>query len=73
VGENDPGILVNAAFVLAYFGEEIDPMIGLVHRALALNPSFARGWYLSGIIRLWASQPPGPRGQGLPDRESALR
>jgi adenylate cyclase len=57
VGENDPGVLANAAFVLAYFGEEIDPMIGLVHRALALNPSFARGWYLSGIIRLWASQP----------------
>jgi tetratricopeptide (TPR) repeat protein len=57
VGENDPGVLANAAFVLAYFGEPIDPMIGLVHRALALNPSFARGWYLSGIIRLWASQP----------------
>jgi adenylate cyclase len=57
VGENDAGILANAAFVLAYFGEEIDPMIGLVHRALVLNPSFARGWYLSGIIRLWASQP----------------
>jgi adenylate cyclase len=57
VGENDPGILANAAFVLAYFGEEIDAMIGLVDRAVALNPSFARGWYLSGIIRLWAGQP----------------
>src|SRR6516164_2570742 len=32
-------------------------MIGLVDRALALNPSFARGWYKSGILRLWASQP----------------
>ena len=24
---------------------------------LALNPSFARGWYISGWFRLWAGQP----------------
>lgn len=28
----------------------------MVDRALALNPSFARGWYISGAIRLWAGQ-----------------
>jgi len=54
--ENDPGILVNAAFVLALFGEDIGAMIGLIDRALALNPSFARGWYLSGLLRVWAGQ-----------------
>ncbi len=48
-GENDPGILANAAFVLAHFGEDIGAMIGLVDRALALNPSFARGWFVSGF------------------------
>ena len=42
--------------VLARFGEDIGAMIGLVDRALALNPSFARGWYLSGLLRLWAGQ-----------------
>ena len=52
-----PTILANAAFVLAHFGEDIGAMIGLVDRALALNPSFARGWYLSGLLRLWAGQP----------------
>jgi len=57
VGENDPGVLANAAYVLAYFGEDIGAMIGLVDRALALNPSYARGWYLSGIIRMLAGQP----------------
>jgi adenylate cyclase len=57
VAENDAGILANAAFVLAHFGEDIGAMIGLVDRALALNPSFARGWYLSGLLRLWAGQP----------------
>jgi adenylate cyclase len=28
----------------------------LVDRALALNPSFARGWHISGNLRLWAGQ-----------------
>ena len=57
VAENDPGILANAALVLARFGEDIGAMIGLVDRALALNPSFARGWYRSGLLRVWAGQP----------------
>jgi adenylate cyclase len=54
--ENDPGILANAAFVLALFGEDIGAMIGLIDRALALNPSYARGWYLSGLLRVWAGE-----------------
>jgi adenylate cyclase len=57
VAQNDPGILANVAFVLAYFGEDLGAMIGLVDRALALNPSFARGRYVSGVLRLWAGQP----------------
>jgi adenylate cyclase len=56
-GENDPGILANAAHVLAYFGEDIGAMVGLVDRALALNPSSARGWNVSGTLRVWAGQP----------------
>jgi tetratricopeptide (TPR) repeat protein len=32
-------------------------MIGLVDRSLALNPSFARGWFVSGHLRMWAGQP----------------
>ena len=31
-------------------------MIGLVDRALALNPSFARGWFSSGGVRIYAGQ-----------------
>ena len=56
VGENDPGILANAANVLAHFGEDIGAMIGLVDRALALNPSYARGWFVSGLLRVFAGQ-----------------
>jgi hypothetical protein len=32
-------------------------MMSLVDRALALNPSFARGWFISGVLRLYAGQP----------------
>ncbi|HEY8874040.1 MAG TPA: adenylate/guanylate cyclase domain-containing protein, partial [Stellaceae bacterium] len=56
VGENDPGILANATHTLALFGEDIGAMIGLVDRALTLNPSFARGWLRSGLLRGWAGQ-----------------
>ena len=39
------------------FGEDIGAMIGLVDRALALNPSYARGWFVSGLLRVFAGQP----------------
>ena len=57
VAGDDPGILANAALALAYFGEDIGAMMALVDRALSLNPSFARGWYISGVLRNWAGQP----------------
>jgi len=57
VGGDDPGILANAALALAYFGEDIGAMVGLADRAVALNPSFARGWYVSGALRGWAGEP----------------
>ena len=49
----DPITLANAAMALAYFGEDIGAMVGLVDHALALNPSYARGWYISGILSMW--------------------
>src|SRR5271169_3579588 len=57
VSVDDPGVLANAAYALAYFGEDIGAIMALVDRALALNPSFARGWYISAVLRVWAGQP----------------
>jgi adenylate cyclase len=57
VAGDDPGILANAAEALAYFGEDLSAMMTLVDRALALNPNFARGWYISSVLKLWAGQP----------------
>jgi TolB-like protein len=57
VAGDDPAILANACYTLAYFGEDIGSMTALVDRALMLNPSFARGWYISGALRLWGASP----------------
>jgi adenylate cyclase len=69
IAHDDPGILVNAAFVLANFGENIGAMVGLVDRALALTPSFARGWFISGVLHLWA----GEHGQAIDYAKVMLR
>jgi adenylate cyclase len=53
---DDAGILANAALALAYFGEDIGAMTALVDRALVLNPNYARGWHISGVLSLWAGQ-----------------
>jgi len=54
---DDPGVVANAALALAYFGEDIDAMLALVDRALALNPNFARGWHIAGLLQVWAGRP----------------
>jgi adenylate cyclase len=54
---DDPNVLSKAAYVLGYFGEEINTAIALLDRGLILNPSSARGWQWSGWLRLWTGQP----------------
>jgi class 3 adenylate cyclase len=44
-------------------------MIGLVDRALALNPSYARGWFVSGLLRVFAGQ----HDLAISDVETSLR
>jgi adenylate cyclase len=56
VAGDDPGVLTDAASVLAWFGEDIGAMMALADRALALNPNFARGWFTSGSLRSYAGQ-----------------
>ena len=56
VAVDDPVTIANAAQALTFFGEDISTMMALVDRALALNPSFARGWYVSATQRLLAGQ-----------------
>ncbi|HEX3413908.1 MAG TPA: adenylate/guanylate cyclase domain-containing protein [Stellaceae bacterium] len=57
VAPDDPGVLAEAAEPLAHSGEDIGAMIALADRALMLNPNFARGWHISGVLRVFAGQP----------------
>ena len=52
--QDDPNTLANAAMALCSFGEDIDVMIAVADRAVALHPSFARGWYIAGMLRTYA-------------------
>jgi adenylate cyclase len=54
VAPDDPAVLRCAGFALGYFGEDISAAITLVDRSLALNPSNARAWRSSGILRVYA-------------------
>jgi len=57
VASDDPSVVVHAAGTLGFFGDDIATLMDLVDQALSLNPSFARGWYASGILKLWAGSP----------------
>ena len=57
IGPDEPDVLALAAFTLGYFGEDIEVAIGLIERCLVLNPSHARGWHWSGLLRVFAGQP----------------
>jgi TolB-like protein/tetratricopeptide (TPR) repeat protein len=57
IGPDDPDVLAPAAFVLGCFGEDIDVALGLIDHCCSLNPSCARGWYSSGVLRIFAGQP----------------
>jgi adenylate cyclase len=54
VAGDDPNVLGHVAFVLGFLGEDINLCLGLTDRCLTLNPSFARGWFWSGALRVYA-------------------
>jgi adenylate cyclase len=66
---DDPHVLANVSFVLANFGQDIGAMIGLIDRALALNPNYARAWHISGLLRVYA----GDVDRAIEHVEAALR
>ena len=56
VAGSDPVTLANAAYALASLGEDLDAAIATIDRALALNPGYARGWFLVGTLRMHVGQ-----------------
>jgi adenylate cyclase len=56
VAGDDPYVLANAAWALGLSGEDIATALALIERSLQLNPSFAYGWFRSGILKQWTGQ-----------------
>lgn len=58
ISPSDPTVLGDAAFVLSFAeDEDITSVMAIADRALELNPGYARGWYISAIIRGRAGYP----------------
>jgi pentatricopeptide repeat protein len=57
VAADDPEVHATAGFTIGFFSDDINAAIGLIDRSLTLNPSFARGWHWSGVLRNFAGQP----------------
>ena len=57
VAGDDPIVIALAAGALANSDEDIEPLVGLIDRSLALNPGSAFGWMWSGWIRVFAGDP----------------
>jgi TolB-like protein len=69
VAGDDPEVLAEAAYALAALGEDVATMLTLADRALVFNPNYARGWFISGVIGLWA----GNADRAIAHVETALR
>lgn len=54
---SDAEVVAISAFVLAYFGEDTDAAAALMENSLRVNPNFVKGWYMSGMMRLYSGQP----------------
>jgi TolB-like protein/class 3 adenylate cyclase/tetratricopeptide (TPR) repeat protein len=51
---DDPIVLALVSSALINFDQDVAPAIGLIDRALALNPGSALGWFISGWVRVAA-------------------
>jgi adenylate cyclase len=56
LASDDPMVLATSGGLLGYFGEDIGAALRLLERALALNPSYARGWQMSAWLNLFAGR-----------------
>lgn len=57
VGKEDAFALCWAGYSLACVVGQLEEGIGLIDRALVLNPNLARAWNLSGWARIWRGEP----------------
>jgi adenylate cyclase len=66
---NDPEVLATVANVLTFLGGEPEVAVGLIDRAIALNPGSSRAWFMGGPMLLRI----GDTERGVAHLETALR
>jgi TolB-like protein/class 3 adenylate cyclase len=54
VAGDDPVALACVSIALVNFDQDVEPIIGLIDRSLALNPGSAKAWAISGWVRVAA-------------------
>ena len=59
LGMDDAVALTRSGHALGYFTRDLDYGIGLIDRALVLNPNLASAWFLGGFLRVWNGNPDG--------------
>jgi adenylate cyclase len=52
-----PALAWAAVCCFRLVNDDRSAMIALVDHGLALNPNYARGWHIGGLLRIWAGQP----------------
>jgi tetratricopeptide (TPR) repeat protein len=68
---DDPNVLALAGFPLGYWGEDIDVSLVLIDRCLTINPSHARGWHWSALLRVFC-RPARGRDRAFSELSAAL-
>jgi TolB-like protein len=57
LGPDDAVALARSGHALAHLTRDLDESMALLERALVLDSNLAAGWYLSGFLRVWRSEP----------------
>ena len=59
LGMDDAVALTRSGHALGHLTGDIDAGIGLIDRAILLNPNLASAWFLGGFLRVWNGHPEG--------------
>ena len=59
LGQDDAVALTRSGHVLGHLAGDLEGGIGLIDKALVLNPNLAAAWFLGGFLRLWKGEPDG--------------
>ena len=59
LGMDDAVALARSGAALGHLTGNLDHGIGLIDRALVLNPNLASAWFLGGFLRVWNGNPEG--------------